>query len=104
MINSIGNARGLSIDAEHLKIIQELRRLGHDSSGNVQIDSQKLAEAKTELIDRIKNKENNNSSQSLGVQVINQVDDAEFAKRAEMEEQRLGAMNVAELNKLFFGL
>ena len=104
MINSLGKVRGLSADAEHLKIIQELRKLGHGSSGNMQVDAQKLAEAKTELVDKLKNRENRNSSESLGVQVINQVDDAEFSKRAEMEEQRLGAMNVAELNKLFFGL
>ena len=104
MINSLGNANSLSIDAEHLKIIQELRRLGQNSSGNMQVDSQKLAEAKIELIDKLKNRESKENAQSLGIQVIGQVDDAEFSKRAEMEEQRLGAMNVAELNKLFFGL
>ena len=104
MINPLGNSKGLSIDAEHLKIIQELRKLGQGSSGNMQVDAQKLNEAKTELIDKLKNRENKNDSQALGVQIINQVDDADFSKRAEMEEQRLGAMNVAELNKLFFGL
>ena len=104
MINPLGNANGLSIDAEHLKIIRELRKLGEGSSGNMQVDSQKLTEAKTELVERLRNRENQDSSQSLGVQVINQVDDADFSKRAEMEEQRLGAMTVAELNKIFFGL
>ena len=104
MINALGNANSLSIDAEHLKIIQEMRKLGLSSSGNMQVDIQKLAEAKTELIEKIKSRENKDTTQSLGVQVISQVDDAEYSKRAEMEEQRLGAMNVAELNKLFFGL
>ena len=85
MINSLGNANSLSIDAEHLKIIQELRRLGQNSSGNMQVDSQKLAEAKIELIDKLKNRESKENAQSLGIQVIGQVDDAEFSKRAGTE-------------------
>ena len=64
MLNPLGNAKGTSIDAEHLRIIQELRRLGHDTSGNMQIDAQKLNEAKTELIDKLKNRENQNSAHS----------------------------------------
>ena len=104
MINPIGRTNILSVDAERLRIIEELRKFGLDSSGNMQIDSQKLAEAKTAFVERLKNRENQNSSQSLGVQVISQVDDTDYSKRAEMEEQRLGAMTVSEWNKIFFGL
>ena len=104
MIQALGNASGLSIDAEYLRIIQELRRLGLTPTGNREVDFQKLVQAKTELIDKIKNKDNQENNNSLGVQTISPIDEAEFAKRSEMEEQRLGAMSVAELNKIFFGL
>ncbi len=104
MIQAIGVASGLSIDAEYLRIIQELRSLGLNPSGNKTVDSQRLAQAKAELIQRIYKKEETNSTQELGVQVINQVDESQYAQRAEMEEQRLGAMTVAELNRIYFGL
>ena len=105
MIQALGNASGLSIDAEYLRIIQELRSLGLSPSGNKSTDAQRLAAAKAELVQRIhKKEENTNSQQSLGVQIINQVDESEYAQRSEMEEQRLGAMTVAQLNKIFFGL
>ena len=105
MIQALGAASGLSIDAEYLRIIQELRSLGLQPSGNKAIDAQKLAQAKSELIQRIhKKEETTNSHQELGVQVINQVDETEFAQKSEMEEQRLGAMTIAQLNKIYFGL
>jgi len=105
LIQALGNASGLSIDAEYLRIIQELRSLGLSPSGSKSTDAQRLAAAKAELVQRIHKKEENTSSQqSLGVQIINQVDESEYAQRSEMEEQRLGAMTVAQLNKIFFGL
>ena len=105
MIQALGNASGLSIDAEYLRIIQELRSLGLSPTGNKGTDAQRLAQAKAELVHRIvKKEETSKSQQELGVQVINQVDESEFIQRSEMEEQRLGAMNVALLNKIFFNL
>lgn len=105
MIQALGNASGLSIDAEYLRIIQEMRSLGLAPSGNKPLDAQRLAQAKAELVQRIQKKEETtNSQQALGVQVISQVDESEYAHRSEMEEQRLGAMTVAELNRIFFGL
>ena len=105
MIQALGKASGLSIDAEYLRILQEMRAMGLVPTGNKSVDAQKLARAKNELVQRILKKEETTSSQQeLGVQVINQVDESEYAQRSEMEEQRLGAMNVAQLNKIFFGL
>jgi len=105
LIQTLGNASGLVIDAEYLRIIQELRALGLTPTGNKSTDAQRLAKAKAELVQRIQNKEDNaNSQKELGVQVINQVDESEYAIRSEMEEQRLGAMSVAQLNRIFFGL
>ena len=104
MINAIGKAAGLSIDAEHLRIIQELRRLGLEPTGVKSTDAQKLAKAKAELIQKIHKKEEVDATQSLGVQVINSVDEKFYAERSELEQQRLGAMTVAELNKFYFRL
>ena len=105
MIQALGNASGLSIDSEYLRIIQELRSLGLFPTGNKATDANRLQKAKEELVHRIQKKEETtNSQQELGVQVINQVDESEYAERSEMEEQRLGAMTVAQLNKIFFGL
>lgn len=104
LIQAIGNASGLSIDSEYLKIIQELRRLGLSPSGDKNTDAQKLAQAKAELVQKIHKRDEVNSTQSLGVQVIDSVDEIYNSQRAEMEEQRLGAMTVADLNKIYFGL
>ena len=105
MIQALGTASGLSIDAEYLRIIQEMRALGLTPSGSKSADISRLAQAKAELVQRINKKEETSSSvQELGVQIINQVDESEYAKRSEMEVQRLGAMSVAQLNKIYFGL
>ena len=104
MINAISNVAGLSIDAEHLKIIQELRRMGLEPTGVKSTDAQKLAKAKAELIQKIHKKEEVNATQSLGIQIINSVDEKFYTERSEMEQQRLGAMTVAELNKFYFRL
>ena len=104
MLQAINSISGLRIDAEYVKIIQELRTFGIAPTGNKTSDAQKLAQAKAELIQRIKHKEETNDVQELGVQVLSPVDETQYNQKSEMEEQRLGAMNVAELNKLFFGL
>lgn len=105
MVQAVGSNNGLGIDAEYMRLMRELRSFGLSPSGNKAIDSERLNQAKTELVQRLqKNNENSDSSQGLGVQVINQVDGSEYVQRSEMEEQRLGAMNVAQLNRLYFGL
>ena len=53
MIQAIGNASGLSIDAEYLRIIQELRRLGLQPTGDKNNDAQRLAQAKAQLVQKI---------------------------------------------------
>ena len=105
MVQAVGSNNGLGIDAEYMRLMRELHSFGLSPSGNKTIDAQRLSQAKTELVQRLqKNTENSESSQGLGVQVINQVDESEYVQRSEMEEQRLGAMNVAQLNRLYFGL
>ena len=92
------------VDAEYLMILQELRRLGIAPSGNKSSDKAKLEQAKAELINKIKDKENENSFANLKVQTIQPVNQEEEAKRAEMEIKKLGAMNIAELNRLYFNI
>ena len=105
MVQALGISNGLSIDTEYLRIMRELRSFGLSPSGNKTKDAQRLSQAKTELVQKLQNREEiSNSREDLGVQVINQVDESGYAVRSEMEEQRLGAMNVAMLNKIYFGL
>lgn len=104
MIQAIGNASGLSIDAEYLRIIQELRRLGLQPTGDKNNDAQRLAQAKAQLVQKIQKQDETNSIKSLGVQIINSVNETYISEHTEMETQRLGAMTVAELNKLYFRL
>ena len=105
MVQAVGNNNGLGIDAEYMRMMRELHSFGLSPSGNKTIDAQRLNQAKTELVQRLQNNnDNSDSQQSLGVQVIGQVDESENIQRSEMEEQRLGAMNIAQLNKLYFGL
>ena len=106
MLQAIGKYGEMHIDADYQRIIRELRALGLFPTGNKSTDAQKLATAKEELVQRIHKKEEKitNSQQDLGVQIISQVDESESAQRLEFEEQRLGAMAVAQLNKIYFGL
>ncbi len=104
MLSVISAASGYNIDSEYLRIIGEMRRLGLTPSGDKNTDTARLTQAKTELVSKIQNKESAQNTQNIGVQVIEPVDESEYAVRAEMEEQRLGAMSVAQLNRLYFGL
>lgn len=103
MIQAISPISSYS-DPEYLRIIQELRRLGISPSGNKTVDKAKLEQAKTELITKIKEKEQVETKSDIQVQVIDPADEIQYAQRAEMEEQRLGAMTVAQLNRIYFNL
>ncbi len=91
-------------DPEYQRILQELMRLGISPSGNKNADKTKLEQAKAELIQKIQNKQQEEQKQALQVQPIEAVQDNQSVSRSEMEEQRLGAMNIAELNRLYFGI
>jgi len=104
MIQAISPILNPYSDPEYLRILQELMALGIAPSGNKSIDKAKLENAKAELIDKIQKKEEQSQKKSLEVQPLSPVDNVQDAKRTEMEQQRLGAMNIAELNKLYFNL
>ena len=91
-------------DAKYQRILQELMRLGIAPSGNKSVDKNKLEQAKTELIQKIQTRNNEEEKQSLQVQPLEGVKDTQDSKRAQMEEQRLGAMTLTELNRMYFGI
>ena len=101
MIQAISIASGNQVDAEYLRIIQELRSLGLSPSGNKAIDAQKLANAKNKLVEKIQ--QNKNVNEEHG-QPMYAIDEREATKRAELEEKKPGAMTVAQLNRIYFGL
>ena len=91
-------------DPEYLRIKQELMSLGVAPTGSKEIDKAKLHEAKEELVQKIQEKDVKTRTQELQVQPMNPVDETADAKRSEMEQQRLGAVQVSELLKLYHGL
>lgn len=104
MLSIQGNIAGVGIDQEYLRIIQELQKLGLKPTGNKSTDTSRLADAKAQLIERIQSQNNAENNQALGIQTLSPVEEIENVQKSEMEEQRLGAMTIAELNKLYFGL
>ena len=104
MVAAINAISSSGYDAEYQRILQELMRLGISTSGNKTIDKGKLEQAKTELIQKIQNKNQEEEKNELQVETIGAVQDSQDSKRAQMEEQRLGAMTIAELNRMYFGI
>jgi len=91
-ISSIGRDNPFS-DPEYIKIVQELYQLGIAPTGNKNVDKARLESEKQKLAQKIEQKmQEQASSQNIDPQ------------RNQMEEERLGAMNVAELNKILLGL
>ena len=100
MIQAIGAVSPYS-DPEYLRILQELMALGIAPSGNKDSDKAKLERIKAELAQKIQTKQSEEQKQSIQVQPLEAIQDSQKAK---MESERIGAMNLAELNKLYFGL
>lgn len=81
-------------DPEYMRIIQELLKLGLKPTGNKAIDKGRLEAAKQELAEKIQDKFQEQMQQG----------NVREAQRNQMEIDKLGAMNVAELNKILHGL
>ena len=80
-------------DPEYIKIVRELYQLGIEPTGDKKVDKAKLESEKKKLAHKIEAKmQEQAASQNIDPQ------------RTQMEEERLGAMNVAELNKILLGL
>lgn len=91
-------------DPEYQRILQELIRFGIAPSGNKNIDKGKLEQAKAELIQKIQTRQQEEQKQELQIQPLEGIKDTQNSERAQLEKSRLGAMNISELNKFYFGL
>ena len=99
MVQSIGAISAIGKnpyeDPEYMKIVQELLKLGLTPTGNKSVDKGRLEIAKKELAEQIQDKFQEQMQQQGNVQ---------DTQRSQMEESKLGAMTVAELNKILHGL
>ena len=77
-------------DEEYWRIMLELRKFGLVATGDKVIDKARLADAKRQQL------EGNNPE--------NPYYQGPTLEQTKMEEERIGAKTIAELNKLFFGL
>ena len=101
MINPVGAISSTS-DTEYLRILRELMQMGITPSGNKNTDAAKLKQLKTELIEKIQTKHEEEQKQSIQVQPLEAT--KETQEKQKLEEERTGAMTLAELNKLYFNL
>lgn len=95
MIQSIGaiGSNFCKVDQEYTRIMMELHKLGLTPTGNKEVDKATLEAEKQKLAQKIQEK-----SESQTPEKNNNTD------RAILEEKKLGAMQVAELNKILHGL
>lgn len=100
MIHAISPIGSYS-DPEYLRILRELMKLGIAPSGNKAVDKGKLERAKEELVQKIQNKEFEQQKKELQIQPL---EAAKEVEKSRLEELRPGAMTVAELNRLYFGI
>ena len=100
MVTAI-HAIGYYNDPEYLRILQELMKLGIAPTGNKMIDKTKLEQAKFELIQKIQEHQDKEFIQEMQVQ---QLENTMETQQSELELKRLGATNISELNKIYFGL
>lgn len=95
------SAIGPYSDPEYLRILQELMKLGIAPSGNKSVDKSKLEQAKIELVQKIQAKQEEEQKQDLKVRPLEAVKESQ---QAQLETEKTGAMTLAELNKIYFGL
>ena len=91
-IGAIGNQPN-KMDPEYMMILMELHKLGLTPTGNKSVDKATLEAEKIKIAEKIQDK--------MGVNVTNKTENPE---RAKLEEEKLGAMNVGELLKLYHGI
>ena len=87
-------------DSEYQQIIRQLLALGLTPSGNKSSDKARLQIEKDKLVNKIA--EQNQPKENF-IETLIQVNE-ENSLRQTLEEERLGAMSIAELNKYYFGL
>ena len=92
-------------DPEYMRIMRELMTLGIAPTGNKDIDKEKVENGKANLIEKIQEKGDNTKSNATSqAEYFAPPENVQDPQRAELETQRLGAMNVAELMKIYHQL
>ena len=94
-ISAIGalNAYVRHIDPEYMRIIQEMLALGLTPTGDKEADRATLEAEKKRLAEK-----------ALKAREANIQNNSDNKEKSEMEIQKAGAMNLAELNKILLGL
>lgn len=90
-VGAIGSEYG-KFDSEYMMILMEMRKLGLTPTGNKAVDKATLEAEKMKLAQKIQAKTEDKSPEKTD------------NSREMLEEQKLGAMTVAELNKILHGL
>ncbi len=93
MISAIG-AIGHDYDPEYLQIIRELRKYGLTPSGNKEIDKSRLAQAKLKQ----------EQAEEFLLEDISKPDENKDTERALLEELRMGATELAKINRVLLGI
>ena len=103
-IQAIGIGGLHNIDYEHQRIIRELLAMGITPSYDKKNDMTKLEIEKAKLIEKIANKTGEQQAQQTNFEETIVGYHQPDSERIKLEESRLGAMTLSELNKIYFGL
>ena len=103
-VQAVGIGGLKCIDYEHQRIIRELLALGISPSYDKNTDAAKLDAAKAKLIEKISNKAEQKPESQVKFEDTVVGYYQPDSERIELEESRLGAMTLSELNKIYFGL
>lgn len=104
MVCSIGGISFGGYDYEYYRIILQLRELGITPSGDKEQDKIKLNSEKNKIIQAIKTKVKNKDEEEKSFEKTLNAIELVSSERQQMELERLGAQNVAELNRIYFSL
>lgn len=94
MISSIGAISSGGYDSEYQRIITELKRRNMVVTGDKKVDKANLQ--------KVKQKES--EAEAFVQAKIDENPDGSDKERQKLEELRVGAMNLAEINKVLLGL
>ena len=81
-------------DPEHIRIMRELQKYGVPKSGDKKIDKARL--------ETVKNREDR--AEQIVEQRLENHEGEDYINRSKLEELRVGAMTLAEINRVILGI
>ena len=84
---------GYDYDSEYLRIVRELQKYGLTPTGNKQVDKSRLNSARQNFVDKLKDELSKETTPN-----------SHTYPDSSLEEKRVGANMVAEINKILLGL